>query len=347
MKNMRKMNLISFLLTVMLVISSFLPVSAIAEDAETSEDNPVVEVTEHGIEITKSCAEAIDNKMDLRMIDNVRVVLLDRDSLTLRLSEYVDIPEFKQIEYVNTVEAYSIEKNDSYMYILHFDPILTLRERAALVAEDPRVLTITPPMGYSVTDDVIPDTFSDDRFEAYYHYALVWAKNHSIAKGYSDHTFGVGRNCTRRDFMIFLWRMHGRPHADNASVPFNDMKDYNESSDTYKAVAWAVSRGIVRGYDDGAFRPLQAITRKDALIMMYRVNRPEVFTSVAFTDVSGVYPPSSDTYKAIAWAAGTGITKGYNGTLFKPLNHCLREDAIVFLYRHYCLLNIEPVPDHL
>ena len=53
----------------MIALVTLSPFSGVyAEEAET-EENPVVEITEHGIEITKSCAEAIDAKLKLFMRD--------------------------------------------------------------------------------------------------------------------------------------------------------------------------------------------------------------------------------------------------------------------------------------
>ena len=65
----------------------------------------------------------------------------------------------------------------------------------------------------------------------------------------------------------------------------------------------------------------------------------------SFKDVNGKFSKKSDTYKAIMWAAETGISKGYSKQSDLPAGsgykapcygcdlECLREQMIVFLYR--------------
>lgn len=38
-------------------------------------------------------------------------------------------------------------------------------------------------------------------------------------------------------------------------------------------------------------------------------------------------------YKPVYWAADEGITKGYSDGTFRPLDHCLREHIVTFIYR--------------
>lgn len=309
----------------------------VESETETEEDNPVVEITEHGIVITKSCAEAIDKKLYMDDIENGTEILLADPRITLRASENITPPEFYQIEYVESVIPLILEEQGVYIYIVNCDPLLSLRERAALFAEDERVLSMNPPAGIPLDDDIEEPTsivFCDDDASAYYHDALSWAFGNGIAKGYAGNVFGVGRACTRKDFLIFLWRMQGRPESGGVADGFKDMSAYNENSDTYKAISWAVSKGIVKGYEDGGFHPNETIKRKDALIMMYRVARPTVTSEVIFPDVLSMgYSASSDTYRAIAWASERWITNGYKDGMFRPVENCLREECIVLLYR--------------
>ena len=308
-------------------------------EVETEEDNPVVEITEHGIVITKSCAEAIEKKLYMDDIEHGTAVLLEGDYITVRTSENITPPEFYQIEFVEKAEAITVGPI-MYLYVVHFDPSLSVRERAALLAEDERVLSMSPPTGIPLDDDdtegSTPIVFRDDDVSAYYHDALFWAFGSGIAKGYSGNVFGVGRACTRKDFLIFLWRMQGRPECGGAADSFKDMSAYSENTDTYKAISWAVSKGIVKGYKDGGFHPTETIKRKDVLIMMYRVARPTVTSEVIFPDVLSMgYSAGSDTYRAIAWASEKWITNGYSDGMFRPMENCLREECIMFLYREW------------
>ena len=179
----------------------------------------------------------------------------------------------------------------------------------------------------------------------YYFNPVYWAAENGITVGYSDGSFGVDRDCQRRELMIFLWRYAGCPETDadgnaygDARNMFNDLSGYGLTSATNKAIAWAYSEGITKGYNDGGFHPEASIVRKDVMIMLYRLaGKPDVSGRLSFTDCQG-YQQNSDTYKAILWGSQNGITKGYSegpykGQFGSNLN-CLREQIVTFLYRY-------------
>jgi len=299
----RKLFVIFTALMIALLVLS--PVSVVsAEEAET-EENPVVEITEHGIEITKSCAEAIDAKLKLFMFEED---IVNDDILFVIFFEDVDYTIFDGIEYVKYTEVFRFETPRVCHGIIHFDPSLNLREKCAIVAEDDRIELMHPNYYFQLCDygerkPITISGFKDDLVNGYYHDALVWAAENEIAKGYTGNVFGIGKACS-------------------------------------KAVSWAVTNGITRGYSDGGFHPNEAIKRKDAVIMMYRALSPDMVSEMKFNDVySYIYPENSDTYKAIAWAGTDGIAKGYQDGRFCPLEICSREECITFVYRMYNLIH--------
>ena len=178
--------------------------------------------------------------------------------------------------------------------------------------------------------------FKDVQDDSQYYYAPVyWAAENGITKGYSDNTFGIGKECERREMMIFLWRMAGCPSSKtDPTKEFKDMGAYGSSTDTYKAVGWGVENDIIKGYPDGTFRPKDPVARKDTLIMLYRIaGRPEVKGTITYSDVPYTEAKTPDTYHAILWAQQEEITKGYADKTFRPLESCLREQIVTFIYR--------------
>lgn len=189
---------------------------------------------------------------------------------------------------------------------------------------------------------------SNDRTKSNYQYfwdPVYWAADQGITKGYTasgDFYFGPKQNCKRFEMMIFLWRASGRPGEKtdktssygDARKMFKDITD-GPTTDTNKAIAWGYKNGIVKGYADGTFGRDKSIIRKDTLIMLYRVaKKPAVSGKLTFKDVSTkTYPTTGDTYKAILWGSKLGITGGYSDGTFKPLDNCLREHIVTFLYR--------------
>ena len=170
----------------------------------------------------------------------------------------------------------------------------------------------------------------------YYFKPVYWAADENITTGYDKVYFGPQRNCTRRELCIFLYRLMGKPHIDG-KVPFSDLKDkYAFWSDSYRAILWCQTNGIVKGYSDGTFRPDAPVIRKDVMIMLYRLaGKPNVSGSMKFPDVRALgYGTNTDTYKSIIWGTQNGITKGYSDGNFQPLSNCLREHIVTFIYRY-------------
>ena len=167
----------------------------------------------------------------------------------------------------------------------------------------------------------------------YYYNPVYWAADKGITTGYDRVYFGPQKNCTRQELAIFLWRLAGEPSA-TGNLPFSDTK-YSKTSASYKAILWCSQQGIVKGYSDGTFRPKNNVTRKDTLIMLYRLaGKPEVSGTITFPDVvKENYAPGSDTYKAILWGVQNGITNGYKDGNFQPKTNCLREHIVTFIYR--------------
>ncbi len=83
----------------------------------------------------------------------------------------------------------------------------------------------------------------------------------------------------------------------------------------YQAVRESVAGGLIRGYDDGSFRPAAPIRRSEVVTILHRAaGSPEAATPAGFADV-----PSGCFYeKALDWAAENRIVLGYSDGLFHP-----------------------------
>ena len=83
---------------------------------------------------------------------------------------------------------------------------------------------------------------------AYYN-AIYWAADAGITKGYADGSFGINRNCTRGECMMFLWRLKGKPAPKAvAKAPFPDVP---KSHVFYNAVLWGYQKNITTGFTSG------------------------------------------------------------------------------------------------
>lgn len=86
-----------------------------------------------------------------------------------------------------------------------------------------------------------------------------------IVTGTSGNLYSPGASITRGQFVTMLDRALALPHTSQRSFP-----DVPSSSYYAASVQAASALGIVNGYGDGTFRPNAAITRADAMTMLYR-----------------------------------------------------------------------------
>ena len=164
--------------------------------------------------------------------------------------------------------------------------------------------------------------------------AIYWAAGAGITKGYPDGTFGIDRNCTRGEMMMFLWRYIGKPAPTMASKsPF---KDVPTTHAFYKAILWGSQKGITKGYPDGTFGIDRNVSRGECMMFLWRLKGKPAPTPAAASPFKDV-PKTHAFYNAILWGAQKGITKGYTSGPkkgnFGINDNCLRGQIVTFLYR--------------
>ena len=82
--------------------------------------------------------------------------------------------------------------------------------------------------------------------------AILWGSQNGITKGYSDGTFGINRNVSRGECMMFLWRLKGKPAPKAvAKAPFPDVP---KSHVFYNAVLWGYQKKITTGFTSGKLK---------------------------------------------------------------------------------------------
>lgn len=175
--------------------------------------------------------------------------------------------------------------------------------------------------------------FSDvlDQEHPYYN-AIYWAANKGVTTGFEDGTFKPFDNVTRGQVVTFLWRLAGSPDpSDGTKAEFSDMVATDHPY--YKAILWAVEKGITTGFGDGTFRPFDNCSRGQIVTFIYRyAEEPSVDgMTVSFTDMVAQGHPF---YNAITWASNNSITTGFDDGTFGPARFATRGQVVTFLYRY-------------
>ena len=203
--------------------------------------------------------------------------------------------------------------------------------KAALNAKDQKTVDDAFIALVSALSDMWYFTFEDvvDP-ELYYFEPVYWAFDHNpqITKGTSEYLFSPDAGCTRAQAVTFLWRAAGEPEPESKTNPFVDVK---ENDYFYKAVLWAVDKGITTGTTATTFRPNQTCTRAQIVTFLWRnEGKPAPESKVIpFEDVK-----ETDYFAdAVLWAVEKNITTGTSATTFRPANTCTRGQIVTFLYR--------------
>ena len=169
--------------------------------------------------------------------------------------------------------------------------------------------------------------FKDVKKGDWYFDAVQWAVKNNITEGSGKDTFSPDVICTRTQMVTFLWRVAGSPEP---KITKCDFRDVDNSAYYYKAVLWAVEKGVTVGTSDTTFSPNENVTRGQTVAFLYReAGSPFETGEDVFNDVN-----SNDYYfKAVSWATKNGITVGTGNGKFEPDMDCNRAQIVAMLYR--------------
>ena len=169
--------------------------------------------------------------------------------------------------------------------------------------------------------------FTDVPEDSFYIDPVLWAVEKGITTGATETLFDPEGNCLRAAVVTFLWRAAGSPEPTTAENPFSDV---TENDFFYKAVLWAVEKGITNGTSATEFSPYKECNRAQVVTFLWRSQgSPDSTAEVTFTDVEeGQFYTT-----AVAWAVENGITNGMGDGTFGVEGTCNRAQVVTFLYR--------------
>ena len=135
------------------------------------------------------------------------------------------------------------------------------------------------------------------------------------------------------------------PKPSSQTKQFTDVQD--PTHPYYTAIYWAAREGITGGYKDGSFGINTPCTRGHAVMFLWRLAGSPAPGSTGgktpFPDVPKTHPY----YKAVLWAQGEGITKGYttgpNKGKFGIDDTCTRGQIMSFIWRFKKMPDPNPV----
>jgi len=101
-----------------------------------------------------------------------------------------------------------------------------------------------------------------------------------------------------------------------------------------------VSRGMLKGYPDGTFKPNHAVNRVEFIALVTRlIGVGGSATELPYKDAEAIPRWARS---AVALAHSRNLAMGYEDNTFRPYNHITREEAAVLLVRIYDIINGTP-----
>lgn len=164
-----------------------------------------------------------------------------------------------------------------------------------------------------------------------------------IVSGVDEQHFAPEKEVSRAEFAALLARAMGlRATVGEAVAAFSDI----HTGDWFAGpVALASTAGLIDGYDDGTFRPLDQVTREQMAVMIHRSMQIARHAAEP-SNQEAVLAPFSDQSAIDSWAreaiAGTlerGLMQGVTETSLNPHANATRAQAAVTLSRLLVYLN--------
>lgn len=183
----------------------------------------------------------------------------------------------------------------------------------------------------SATDYVISEEgtlcFSDVMAEVWYTDAIAFAYVNEIMRGNPDNTFLPFGNTTREQMITVLANVSGE---DVTGYPACSFTDVDQSSWYAPFVNWASAKGYTSGIGDNLFGVGKALSRSEAVTLLYNFAAPTEEASADLT-VFGDHEAVPDwATAAFSWAVGSSLVKGDNGNL-KPGDSIKRAELAVIM----------------
>ncbi|WP_242773928.1 phosphodiester glycosidase family protein [Brevibacillus parabrevis] len=153
---------------------------------------------------------------------------------------------------------------------------------------------------------------------------IMYMAENGYVKGLTDTTFGPEASLTRAQFVTLLARTFNWELPASPKLSFKDkVPDYAQG-----AVQVAVSKGLVKGYEDKTFRPDKPVTRAEAAVILDRlVNKKGAAKTVSD---KGTWPSWAS--GSITNMVGLGLIDPISGK-YQPNKSTTRAVCVVALYR--------------
>lgn len=198
----------------------------------------------------------------------------------------------------------------------------------------------------------VSNTFTDAQ-SGWFKGAVDFAQASGLMNGMTPTQFAPNVTASRAMVAQVLYRLAGSP----AMVGAGTFADVAPAAWYYDAMLWACSTGILKGYEDGTYRPERAVSRQEMATILCRAAEVELDAAAvddALAELADGGSVASWAREGVAFCYQNGIMTGVDDTHFDPTGMLTRAQlAKVFFNRYSNALDQavnpgedpEPVPE--
>ena len=185
-------------------------------------------------------------------------------------------------------------------------------------------------------------TFMDVALDSWALPSILACVDADIVKGYPDGTYKPSSPVTRDQMAVYISRALVTPSGD-AAIPDPEppptFSDVLSTHWAYKHIEYAVAKNVVKGYDDGTYKPHLVVDRGQMAVFVARAmvtpsgdaGIPDPVPPATFLDV----PESFWAYKQVEYCVGQGVVKGYDDGTYRPGDPVTRDQMAVYVARAF------------
>ena len=193
------------------------------------------------------------------------------------------------------------------------------------------VLAMILSLGCTVLAASVND-YVDIPQNAWYRGAVDYVLQRGYMVGATNNQFNPEGAVTRAQIAQIFYAMNGKPSAGK-QPKFSDV-----SKDAWYAAAvnWAATFGVVSGYPDGSYHPMEFITRQQLATILYKYAQLKGYAAegegrgIGLGGYADVQDVGSWAWEAMAWCVHKGVTSGSNIGL-EPNAHATRAQIAAIL----------------
>ena len=176
--------------------------------------------------------------------------------------------------------------------------------------------------------------FDDILQSAWYYGAVEYVYSNDMMQGTSATTFSPEVEMSRSMIATVLYRLANTP-TQTGSISFGDVRENEWYTD---AIQWAAENGIMEGYGNNQFGPMDNVTREQLALIFYNYTASKGISVTTTGDLSAFHDAqhTSDwAEEAISWAVGVGLLSGKGNGILDPTGTATRAEVAQILM-NYC-----------